>query len=149
MTSNQGAPLSRRSFSSAAYGRRKKGGHSSENGAGEAVQRNSFSASRSVGLTGERTVKRLRLSRALTVSDSTSIKEACRRMAARRVDALLLTDSKALLCGILTDKDIATKVIAPEVDIENTPVSDVMTRNPMFVLSDTLAVEALQKMVQG
>jgi len=56
------------------------------------------------GLTGERTVKRLRLSKALTVPESTSIYEACRRMAARRVDALLLTDSNALLCGILTDK---------------------------------------------
>lgn len=56
------------------------------------------------GLAGERTVKKLRLSKALTVPDSTSISEACRRMAARRVDALLLTDSNALLCGILTDK---------------------------------------------
>lgn len=56
------------------------------------------------GLTGERTVKRLRLSRALTVPDTTSIKDACHRMATRRVDALLLTDSNALLCGILTDK---------------------------------------------
>lgn len=56
------------------------------------------------GLTGERTVKRLRLSKALTVPETTSIIEACRRMAARRVDALLLTDSNALLCGILTDK---------------------------------------------
>lgn len=55
-------------------------------------------------LSGERTVKRLRLSKALTVPDSTSIYEACRRMAARKVDALLLTDSNALLCGILTDK---------------------------------------------
>ncbi|GFQ03782.1 CBS domain-containing protein cbscbspb5, partial [Phtheirospermum japonicum] len=101
------------------------------------------------GLTGERTVKRLRLSKALTVPDTTSITEACRRMAARRVDALLLTDSNALLCGILTDKDIATRVIAREVDLAETPVSKVMTRNPVFVLSDTLAVEALQKMVQG
>lgn len=33
--------------------------------------------------------------------------------------------------------------------MEETPVSKVMTRNPVFVLSDTLAVEALQKMVQG
>lgn len=56
------------------------------------------------GLTGERTVKRLRLSKALTVPETTTIHEACRRMAARRVDALLLTDSNALLCGILTDK---------------------------------------------
>uniref|UniRef100_A0A7N0ZQW7 CBS domain-containing protein n=1 Tax=Kalanchoe fedtschenkoi TaxID=63787 RepID=A0A7N0ZQW7_KALFE len=70
-------------------------------------------------------------------------------MAARRVDALLLTDSNALLCGILTDKDIATRVIAQEIILEDTPVSKVMTKNPVFVLADTLAVEALQKMVQG
>lgn len=55
-------------------------------------------------LAGERTVKSLRLTKALTVPETTTIYEACRRMAARRVDALLLTDSNALLCGILTDK---------------------------------------------
>lgn len=49
-------------------------------------------------------MKLLRLSKALTVPDTTSVSEACRRMAARRVDALLLTDGDALLCGILTDK---------------------------------------------
>lgn len=55
-------------------------------------------------LSGDRTVKRLRLSKALTMPDSTTVLEACRRMAACRVDAALLTDSNALLCGILTDK---------------------------------------------
>ncbi|XP_076957918.1 CBS domain-containing protein CBSCBSPB5-like [Bidens hawaiensis] len=70
-------------------------------------------------------------------------------MAARRVDALLLTDSNALLSGILTDKDITMKVIAPELDFRNTPASKVMTKNPIYVLSDSLAVDALQKMVQG
>ncbi|KAL0397226.1 UNVERIFIED_CONTAM: CBS domain-containing protein CBSCBSPB1 [Sesamum calycinum] len=110
------------------------------------ASRRSLTASRSMGLTGERTVKRLRLSRALTVPETTSIKEACRKMASRRVDALLLTDANALLCGILTDK---LQVIAREVNIDETHVSKVMTRNPVFVLSDTLAVEALQKMVQG
>ncbi|XP_057767457.1 CBS domain-containing protein CBSCBSPB5-like isoform X2 [Salvia miltiorrhiza] len=109
----------------------------------------SLSTPRSMALSGERTVKRLRLSRAVTVPETTSIKEACQRMAARRVDALLLTDSNALLCGILTDKDIATRVIARELNMDETPASKVMTRNPVFVLSDTLAVEALQKMVQG
>ncbi|GLU12692.1 hypothetical protein SLE2022_293540 [Rubroshorea leprosula] len=121
---------------------------SSESGGPDSA-RKSLTASRPMGLTGERTVKRLRLSKALTVPEHTSIYEACRRMAARRVDALLLTDSNALLCGILTDKDIATRVIAHEINLEETPVSKVMTRNPVFVLSDTLAVEALQKMVQG
>jgi CBS domain-containing protein len=46
-------------------------------------------------------------------------------------------------------KDITTRVIAREVNLEDTPCSMVMTRNPVFVLTDTLAVEALQKMVQG
>ncbi|KAF0887478.1 hypothetical protein E2562_002213 [Oryza meyeriana var. granulata] len=105
--------------------------------------------SRSMTMGGERTVRRLRLSRALTVPESTTVLEACRRMAARRADAALLTDSNALLCGILTDKDIAKRVIARELKIDETPVWKVMTRHPVFVLSDTLAVEALPKMVQG
>ncbi|XP_020580495.1 CBS domain-containing protein CBSCBSPB1-like isoform X2 [Phalaenopsis equestris] len=104
---------------------------------------------RSMTVGGERTVKRLKLSKALTMPESSSILEVCRRMAARRVDAALLIESNAFLCGILTDKDIATRVMACEIDIEKTPVSEVMTPNPVFVLSDTLAVEALQKMLKG
>ncbi|KAG5029850.1 hypothetical protein JHK87_013364 [Glycine soja] len=63
---------------------------------------------------GERTVKKLRLSKALTISE-----------------------------------DIATRVIAEGLRPEQTMVSKVMTRSPIFVTSDTLALEALQKMVQG
>ncbi|OVA17476.1 Phox/Bem1p [Macleaya cordata] len=111
--------------------------------------RRSSASSRYMAATGEHTVKRLRLSKALTVPETTSIYDACHRMVARKVDALLLTDSNALLCGILTDKDIATRVIAREINLQDTPVSKVMTRNPVFVLSNTPAVEALQKMVQG
>ncbi|GAB2277273.1 CBS domain-containing protein cbscbspb3 [Dionaea muscipula] len=98
---------------------------------------------------GERTVKKLRLSKALTIPEGTTVSDACRRMAARRVDAVLLTDANALLSGIVTDKDIATRVIADDLRPEQTTVSKIMTRNPIFVTSDTLAIEALQKMVQG
>ncbi|OMO52028.1 Phox/Bem1p [Corchorus capsularis] len=98
---------------------------------------------------GERTVKKLRLSKALTIPEGTTVSEACRRMAARRVDAVLLTDANALLSGIITDKDIATRVIAEGLRPEQTVVSKVMTRSPIFVTSDSLAIEALQKMVQG
>ncbi|CAH8375226.1 unnamed protein product [Eruca vesicaria subsp. sativa] len=98
---------------------------------------------------GERTVKKLRLSKALTIPEGTTVFDACRRMAARRVDAVLLTDSSALLSGICTDKDVATRVIAEGLRPEQTLVSKVMTRNPIFVTSDSLAIEALQKMVQG
>lgn len=53
---------------------------------------------------GDRTVKRLRLSKALTVSVSHNVTTVCQSMSARRVDAALLTDSSASLCGIITDK---------------------------------------------
>lgn len=97
----------------------------------------------------ERTVKKLRLSKALTIPEGTTVSDACRRMAARRVDAVLLTDANALLSGILTDKDVATRVIAEGLRPEQTIVSKIMTRNPIFVTSDSLAIEALQKMIQG
>ncbi|KAK4477777.1 hypothetical protein RD792_017039 [Penstemon davidsonii] len=98
---------------------------------------------------GDRTVKKLRLSKALTIPEGTTVSDACRRMAARRIDAVLLTDANALLSGIVTDKDITTRVIAEELRPDQTIISKVMTRNPIFVSSDSLAIEALQKMVQG
>lgn len=101
------------------------------------------------GAGGERTVKKLRLSKALTIPEGTIVSDACRRMASRRVDAVLLTDANALLSGIVTDKDIATRVIAEGLRPDQTVVSKIMTRNPIFVTSDSLAIEALQKMVQG
>ncbi|XP_066357685.1 CBS domain-containing protein CBSCBSPB3-like [Miscanthus floridulus] len=100
-------------------------------------------------LTGERTVKKLRLSKALTIPEGATVSDACRRMAARRVDAVLLTDPHGLLSGIVTDKDIATRVIAEGLRVEQTIISKIMTRNPIYVMSDTPAIEALQKMVQG
>lgn len=32
---------------------------------------------------------------------------------------------------------------------QQTIMSKIMTRNPVFVMSDTLAIEALQRMVEG
>ncbi|CAK9166664.1 unnamed protein product [Ilex paraguariensis] len=129
----------------------KKSSNQSENGTtattNGALTKPSSPGQSSAG--GERTVKKLRLSKALTIPEGTTISDACRRMAARRVDAVLLTDANALLSGIVTDKDIATRVIAEELRPEQTTVSKVMTRNPIFVTSDSLAIEALQKMVQG
>ncbi|KAL6992991.1 CBS domain-containing protein cbscbspb3 [Sarracenia purpurea var. burkii] len=127
----------------------KKSSTPSENGTvnGGTLSKPSSPNHSSVG--GERTVKKLRLSKALTIPEGTTVSDACRRMLARKVDAVLLTDANALLSGIVTDKDIATRVIAEELRPEQTVISKVMTRNPIFVTSDSLAIEALQKMVQG
>uniref|UniRef100_A0A8R7PHU6 CBS domain-containing protein n=1 Tax=Triticum urartu TaxID=4572 RepID=A0A8R7PHU6_TRIUA len=70
-------------------------------------------------------------------------------MAARRADAALLTDAKGVLSGIVTAEDILGRVIAEGLIPNTTSVSKVMTRNPVFVMSNSSATEALQKMVQG
>lgn len=46
-------------------------------------------------------------------------------------------------------QDIATRVIAEGLRPEQTVVSKIMTCSPIFVTSDSLAIEALQKMVRG
>ena len=46
-------------------------------------------------------------------------------------------------------QDIATRVIAEGLRVDQTIMSKIMTRNPTYVMSDTLAIDALQKMVQG
>ncbi|CAL5214754.1 unnamed protein product [Lathyrus oleraceus] len=145
MSSHGGSSRRSASFSGSPRRSKKKG---SDFSLPDTTFRKPFPSMRTT-IAGDRTVKSLRLSKALTVPESTTIYEACRRMAARKVDALLLTDSSALLSGILTDKDITTRVISCEINLEDTPCSKVMTRNPVFVITDTLAVEALQKMVQG
>ncbi|KAM3354999.1 hypothetical protein ACQJBY_025644 [Aegilops geniculata] len=97
----------------------------------------------------ERTVRQLRLTKALTLPEATAVSEACRRMAARRADAALLTDAKGVLSGIVTAEDISGRVIAEGLRPDETSVARVMTRNPIYVTSNSSATEALQKMVQG
>uniref|UniRef100_A0A453GF79 CBS domain-containing protein n=1 Tax=Aegilops tauschii subsp. strangulata TaxID=200361 RepID=A0A453GF79_AEGTS len=78
-----------------------------------------------------------------------AVSEACRRMAARRADAALLTDAQGVLSGIVTAEDISGRVIAEGLRPEETSMAKVMTPTPVFVMSNSSATEALQKMVQG
>ncbi|KAJ8475893.1 hypothetical protein OPV22_019620 [Ensete ventricosum] len=122
-------------------GKSGSGGNSADGSFSKPASRNRAS--------GERRVKRLRLSKALIISEGKTVSEACRRLAARRVDAVLLTDANGFLSGIVTAKDIATRVVAEGLSSEKTIISKIMTRNPTFVMADTLAIEALQKMILG
>ncbi|XP_043719434.1 CBS domain-containing protein CBSCBSPB3-like [Telopea speciosissima] len=126
----------------------KKSDPASENGNSNGTQTRPSSPIQS-HVVGERTVKKLRLSKSLTIPEGTTVSDACRRMASRRVAAALLTDANGLLSGIITDKDISTRVVAERLKPQQTIVSKIMTRNPVFVPSDSLAIEALQKMVLG
>ncbi|KAF9436024.1 hypothetical protein BGZ76_005013 [Entomortierella beljakovae] len=95
------------------------------------------------------TVGSLRPSQALTLLDSSMIVDAARIMAAKRVDAALVVDRDSNLVGIMTDKDLAFRVVAEGLDVRSTLVSQIMTKNPFCVTTDTNATEALNTMVNG
>ncbi|KAJ2928747.1 hypothetical protein H1R20_g8210, partial [Candolleomyces eurysporus] len=93
------------------------------------------------------TVAALKPSPALTVPESITVAEASQLCAAKRTDCVLVVDDEEGLSGIFTAKDLAYRVTAEGLDPHATPVSQIMTRNPMVTRDTTSATEALQLMV--
>ena len=96
-----------------------------------------------------RPVSKLRPSKAITVAESASVTEACQKMASKRGDAALVVAANGVLCGILTDTDVARRVLGKGLDPQATTVSQVMTRNPSCVHMTDGAMDALCMMVEG
>ncbi|EIN13595.1 CBS-domain-containing protein [Punctularia strigosozonata HHB-11173 SS5] len=94
------------------------------------------------------TVAALKPSPALTVPENITVSEASQLCAAKRTDCVLVVDDDEGLSGIFTAKDLAYRVTAEGLDPHITPVSQIMTRNPMVTRDTTSATEALQLMVQ-
>ncbi|KAJ1552710.1 hypothetical protein HK096_010718, partial [Nowakowskiella sp. JEL0078] len=95
------------------------------------------------------TVLQLNPDPSVALPQSASIHDAAAYMAAKRQDAVLITDADNQLIGILTDKDITYRVVAEGLDPFVTPVTKVMTANPISVTASSSANEALNKMVAG
>ncbi|GAA6042625.1 hypothetical protein JCM8097_008249 [Rhodosporidiobolus ruineniae] len=93
------------------------------------------------------TVSALRPLPALTVPSSLSVADASQLCAAKRTDCVLVVDEEEHLCGIFTAKDLAFRVVGDGLDPRTTPVSAIMTANPMVTRDSTSATEALQTMV--
>lgn len=107
-------------------------------------------------------VLRLKPNPPMLVNENITISAAAKLMASKRSDSLLVTSSsseydhdgghmggEAGLAGIITDKDIAFRVVAANLNANETHVGQVMTPNPTSVSSTTEANEALLKMAQG
>ena len=63
-----------------------------------------------------------------------TVVDAARRMAERRVGSILVVDDRVRPMGIVTDRDITTRVVAKGRDPQRTALNDVMTPMPSTVL---------------
>ncbi len=76
-----------------------------------------------------------------------SIREAAQYMAERKVGAVAILEGDRL-AGILSERDVLTKVVAHGLDPAKSPVSAIMTQNPVVVdISETME-NCLRLMIQ-
>jgi CBS domain-containing protein len=78
-----------------------------------------------------------------------TVREAARLMAARNIGSVLVTAREGQLEGILTERDILCRIVAPGRDPDHTRLHEVMTKDPDTIGPDAPAIEALRCMRDG
>ncbi|MBL8701277.1 MAG: CBS domain-containing protein [Alphaproteobacteria bacterium] len=79
------------------------------------------------------------------VSAECSVRDAVKAMARRRISAVMVMDEERLI-GIFTERDLALKVVARDLNPSTTEVGAVMTRDPDTLAPDDTAHRALTLM---
>lgn len=77
-----------------------------------------------------------------------TIWEAACVMTKANCGSVLIIDPAGAMIGILTERDLMTRVLAKALDPQATKVADVMTPDPQSVLPDTKVSEAVLIMIE-
>jgi len=87
--------------------------------------------------------------RPLTLLPDASVKDACEHMRDRGVGSVLVVDRNDRLLGIFTGRDAVCRVLADGHSAAKTKVGDVMTRSPITMPPEKVAIDALRMMWDG
>ncbi|MDP3841383.1 MAG: CBS domain-containing protein [Oxalobacteraceae bacterium] len=97
----------------------------------------------------ERTVfQSMPLRHVVWLSPHASVWEAACVMTKANCGSVLIIDNAGTLLGILTERDLMTRVLAKALDPQTTCVSDVMTHDPQCVGPDMKVSEAVLIMIE-
>ena len=96
-------------------------------------------------MTGLRVGDVLKSRRVVAMRPHLPVSEAAKRMRSFNVTAVMVVQDGQLI-GVLTERDLVTRVVADGRDIDRTPVERVMTRSPIFVEPDTPIESAVRTM---
>lgn len=81
------------------------------------------------------------------VAPAATVAEVARMMADRRVAAVVVIEG-GRLAGIVTERDMTTRVVAAGRDPATTAITDIMTANPDTLRPDQHPLEALRMMAE-
>ncbi len=83
-----------------------------------------------------------------TCTSCTPVKSIAKQMTARGIGAILICDKSNEVKGIVTERDLVSKVIASEsIDCKKTTAADIMTANPFTMTPETYMYEATSFMM--
>ena len=84
----------------------------------------------------------------LCLGPQASVREAAGVMTRANCGSVLIMEPPDILLGILTERDLMTRVLARGLDPERTPAREVMTPNPICVSPETPVSDAVVLMLE-
>lgn len=82
----------------------------------------------------------------LILNEDVSVLETCQLMAAKRLDAVLISSaSSKTLIGIATDKDITYKIVSESIDPRTAKLFSIMTHQPIFIRESSNTNQVLEE----
>ncbi|SEK10366.1 CBS domain-containing protein [Variovorax sp. OK605] len=84
----------------------------------------------------------------ISLAPQASVRDAACVMTRANCGSVLVMDLPDTLLGILTERDLMTRVLARGLDPDRTVVSEVMTPNPICVPPETLVSDAVALMLE-
>ena len=84
----------------------------------------------------------------LSLGPTASVHDAACAMTRANCGSVLIIDGAGAMLGILTERDLMTRVLAKGTDPDATPVTQVMTRNPRCVAPETKVADAVVIMIE-
>ena len=84
----------------------------------------------------------------LSLAPQATVRDAACAMTRANCGSVLVMELPDTLLGILTERDLMTRVLAKGLDPDGTAVRDVMTPNPICVPPETLVSDAVVLMLE-
>ena len=89
------------------------------------------------------------IKKAILKDEETSIQSVIESMQTTHSSCILLINNNNNITGIFTERDVVTKIVSRNVDIENEKICDYMTNNPETLQPDDSIAFTLNKMTDG
>jgi len=84
----------------------------------------------------------------LSLGPTASVHEAACVMTRANCGSVLIIDRHSTLLGIVTERDLMTRVLAKALDPNTTPLSQIMTPNPQCVQPELKVADAVLIMIE-